>query len=181
MGVKVDGLNLKLVTGSEAEQRVQALLLDALERYDLQPWLFTRNVNIDETAETNFASLRNGEPQITLRAGFRSVYGLVSLFIHEQLHIHLHQHQAQVDQAVAELRLIYPSVPVGGVDGAMTEKSTYEHLLLCTLERDAVKAILGDELGNKLKPLGYHFIYGEVERNAPKLRQVIREHHLELQ
>lgn len=172
-------LNIVLSTGSEAEQRVQALLLEVLQQYDLRRWLFTCHVNIDETAETNFASLKNGEAQITLRAGFRSVYGLVSLFIHEQLHIHLHQHQAQVDQAVAELRLIYPSVPVGGVDGAMTEKSTYEHLLLCTLERDAVKAILGDELGNKLKPLGYHFIYGEVERNAPKLRQVIREHQLE--
>ena len=172
-------LNIHLVSASEAEQRVQALLLEVLQQYDLRRWLFTCHVNIDETAETNFASLKNGEAQITLRAGFRSVYGLVSLFIHEQLHIHLHQHQAQVDQAVAELRLIYPSVPVGGVDGAMTEKSTYEHLLLCTLERDAVKAILGDELGNKLKPFGYHFIYGEVERNAPKLRQVIREHQLE--
>ena len=174
-------LNIHLASGSEAEQRVHALLLHVLQQYDLQPWLFTRKVNIDETAETNFASLKNGEPQITLRTGFRSVYGLVSLFIHEQLHIYLLRHQLQVNQAVEDLRVIYPTVPVGGSDGAMTEKSTYEHLLLCTLERDAVKAILGDDLGQKLKPLGYHFIYGEVEQNGQRLRRIIRDHQLELQ
>lgn len=174
----MDELNIALASDSEAEQRVKALLLDTLRQYDLTPWLFTRQVNIDAMAETNFASIRDGVPQITLRTGFRSVYGLLSLFIHEQLHVHLHRHQAQVDQAVEELKTIYPSVPVGGNDGAMTEKSTYEHLLLCTLERDAVKEILGDDLGSKLKPRGYHFIYNEVEHHGDRLRDIITRHSL---
>lgn len=171
-------LNIVLSTGSEAEQRVSTLLLEVLERYDLKPWLFTRQVNIDEAAQTNFASIRDGHPEITLRAGFRSQYGLLSLFIHEQLHVHLHQHQTKVDQAVEELKTLYPSVPVGGDDGAATERSTYEHLLLCKLERDAVQQLLGDETAGQLQPRGYHFIYGEVERNGRLLLEIITRYGL---
>lgn len=171
-------LDITLAQGTESEERVRGWLLELTRQHDLERWLVCRQVVIDAEATVNQARVRDGQPEILLWTGFRGSVGLLSLFLHEQLHVHLAQRPQGLNAAVEDLRLHYPRVPVGGGEGARSARSTYEHLLLCRLEQDALAQLLDAGLLARLKPSGYRFIYREVDRNADFLRALLRRHGL---
>lgn len=179
-GGTMSTLNLRLSNGTESEQRTRDQVLALLEQYDLSRWLFCRDIQIDEHAGVNQCRRRDGGFEILLWARPRRSLGTLSIFLHEQLHVHLASHEAQVDAAVEELRALYPEVPVGLPEGARSERSTYEHLLLCRLEHDALEELVGVEIARGMKHLGYHWIYREVEANADTLHDINARHELNL-
>ena len=69
---------------------------------------------------------------------------LLSTFIHEQSHWYLVAHQADVDAAVAELHTVAPGLPVGFPQGADTERSSYEHLIVIALEERGLVRLAGE-------------------------------------
>lgn len=48
------------------------------------------------------------------------------------------------DAAYKELQPMFPKVPVGYPGGAESEVSTYKHIMVCYLEYQAVKSLVGE-------------------------------------
>jgi hypothetical protein len=69
---------------------------------------------------------------------------------HEQLHWYLDAHRSQTEAAEAELRKLYPKVPVGYPEGAQDEESTYLHLIDCYLEMKADQRLMGMDRAAKV-------------------------------
>jgi hypothetical protein len=164
-----------LAHGTPREQATKARLEQLMASYDLRDYTFTRRVVIEEGV------MNHAFPTLTLNVGFAdSSDELLSSYVHEQIHWHLREHRFQQDAAVAELRRLYPRVPVGLPEGAENPYSTYGHLVTCYLEMLADRRLLGDEraaavIKNKRH---YTWIYGVVVRDEAKIAGVVARHGL---
>ncbi len=109
-------VKITLKHGTEREARTKAQLERVLADYDLSKYTFTREVVIEGQA------INHAFPVLTLNVRFAdSEDELLSSFVHEQLHWHLRDRGPAMQNAIAELRRVYPHVPVGGQEGAETE------------------------------------------------------------
>jgi hypothetical protein len=157
---------------SEAE-RLQRLL----GQFDLTPWLFTHRVLIDEKVPPH------SHPVLTVGYGDHDDDNLLlSNFVHEQLHWWLVAHQQQTDAAVSELRELFPNLPVGGLDGAVNEQSSYLHLIVIYLEWQGDKALLGDKTAADVmafwKSDHYRVLYTTVLGSEDVVGRVVAKHGL---
>jgi hypothetical protein len=164
-----------LAHGTPREQATKARLEQLIASYDLRDYTFTKRVVIEEGV------INHAFPELTLNVGFAdSSDELLSSYVHEQIHWHLREHRFQQDAAVAELRRLYPRVPVGLPEGAESPYSTYGHLVTCYLEMIADRRLMGDEraaavIRNKRH---YTWIYGVVVRDEKKIAGVVARHGL---
>jgi hypothetical protein len=170
-------IRIDFAHGTDRERQTGALLEQVLASYDLANYTFTRRVVIEERA------INHAFPVLTLNVRFaRSADELLSSYVHEQLHWHLRERGADQQQAVGELRRMYPGAPVGLPEGADTAVSTYGHLVDCYLEIQADRQLIGPErtsavIANKGH---YTWIYKTVVQDEPRIAAVVRRHHLEL-
>jgi hypothetical protein len=146
-------------------------------KYDLTPWLFTRAVVIDDDATPH------SHPVLTLHTRhLRDDLLLLSTFIHEQSHWYLTEHQVDVDAAVLELRAIAPGLPVGFPDGAQSETSSYEHLIVIALEERGLKRLVGELAAHEVMDFWatdhYRTLYRVVLEKRAEVWRVIRAHRL---
>ncbi len=159
------------------EMQTAQTLKQVLSSYDLSKYTFTRAVVIEERA------MNHAFPALTLNARFAdSPDELLSSFVHEQLHWYLREHDTQQKAAIAELRPMYPSAPVGLPEGADTAYSTYGHLVDCYLEIQADRELIGPKRTDEViknKPW-YTWIYKTILRDEDKIRTVVEEHNLEI-
>jgi hypothetical protein len=130
-------ITLKHDTAGEAQTRDQLRRL--LAAYDVSPWIYTRSVVIDERA------IPFSHPVLTLHTRHAKDDDLLlSTFVHEQFHWFLAERPEAREQAIADLRKLFPTVPAGGSAGARDESSTYLHLMVCYLEQQADVRLLGE-------------------------------------
>jgi hypothetical protein len=161
-----------------APERATRTQLDRLfDGYDLTPWLFTRAVLIDDDA------IPHSHPLLTLHTRhLRDDLLLLSTFIHEESHWYLTEHQADVDAAVVELRAIAPGLPVGFPDGAQSETSSYEHLLVIALEERGLKRLVGELAAHEAMEFWatdhYRALYRVVLEKRADVWRVMRTHGL---
>src|SRR5262245_37650858 len=170
-------VKITLQHGSDREARTRAQLERVLADYDLTKYTFTRSVVIDEQA------INHAFPVLTLNVRFaNSEDELLSSFVHEQLHWHLRDHAAAMQQIVAELRRMYPRVPVGGTEGAETEYSTYGHIIDCYLEIQADRRFIGaDATAAVVANKGhYTWIYKTVLDDEVKIARLVASHRLDI-
>jgi len=173
--VFAQAIRINLAQGSERERQTKARLEQVISAYDLRKYTFTREVTIEERA------INHAFPVLTLNARFaNSSDELLSSYIHEQVHWHLREHNAEQQQAVAELRRMYPNAPVGMPEGAETAFSTYGHLVDCYLEIQADRQLIGPERTLAvIKNKGhYTWIYKTVLQDEAKIAAVVAAHHL---
>jgi hypothetical protein len=131
-------IKIELAHQTERERETKERLEQVIASYDLRKYTFTREVIIEERA------INHAFPVLTLNARFaNSSDELLSSYIHEQLHWHLREHNSQQQEAIAELRRMYPNAPVGMPEGAETAYSTYGHLVDCYLEILADRQLIG--------------------------------------
>jgi hypothetical protein len=131
------GLVLQLRHGSEAEHETGRQVLALLARYDLRPWLITREIAIDDDA------IPHSHPVLTLGTRHRRDDGLqLSNLVHEQLHWYLLERPGPVNAVMAELATVYPRPPLDPPEGASSLSSTYLHLVIAWLEYDAVRRLV---------------------------------------
>lgn len=108
------------------------MLEKLLADYDITKWIFTQEIIIDKDA------IPHSHPVLTLHTRYlrdkSGELGLLSTFIHEQIHWHLVEKDADTDAAIETLRKKYKNVPAGGSEGGRNEHSTYLHLIVCSLE-----------------------------------------------
>ena len=122
------------------ERATREQLERLLKAYDVSPWLLARAVQIDNTA------IPHSHPVLTLHTRhLLQDDELLSTFIHEQLHWWLEANAEATAAAVTELRALFPGLPVGYPEGASTELSSYEHLIVIWLEWHGVRRLLGEE------------------------------------
>jgi len=130
-------ISLKNNTPAEAQTRTQLQRL--LAAHDLTKWTFTRTVEIDEKA------IPHSHPVLTLSTRhIKDDELLLSTYVHEQIHWRLVQMSKETDDAIKELRVMFPKVPAGGQEGARDEGSTYLHLLVVYLEYRADRELMGE-------------------------------------
>jgi hypothetical protein len=169
--------SIALVHGSADENATRDQLERLFDRYDLGPWLFTRNVAIDEE------STPHSHPVLTLHTRhLRDDLLLLSTFIHEESHWYTVEHQADVDAAMDELHAITPNLPVGFPDGAQNEKSSYEHLIVIALEERGLQRLVGELAAREAMQFwsGDHYraIYRVVLDKRADVWRVMRAHEL---
>ena len=134
-----DKIEFSLKNGSRAEMQTRDQLQRLLQAYDLSKWIFTKSILLDEKA------IPHSHPVLTLHTRhLKDDDLLLSTFVHEQLHWLLVQNDKETKEAIKELRVLFPKVPVGFPAGSENEESTYQHLLVNYLEYRADKELMGE-------------------------------------
>lgn len=172
--VAVEDIRITTAHDSDEEQRVAQLLADLLERYDTTRWHFTLDVVIDETA------IPHSHPVLTLttRVMGRSLVGLITAFLHEQLHWYLEANEDAGFAAIAEVQELFPEVPTSDDGGARDAFSTLLHLLLNWLELESLRQVVGEgEADELLRGAGGGRVY--VFDRYEDIASVIRRHGLD--
>ncbi len=166
-------IKISLKNNSEREQITRKLLEQLLAKYDLRKWIICREVVIEQDARAH------SFPIITLSAwNAQSEESLLAQFLHEQIHWIETGNEDKMDQAIEELKILYPEVPVGRPEGAINEKSTYRHLIVCRLEFLALGELLGEDrakeiiLGNK----NYTWIRRTTIENGSNIDPIIEKY-----
>lgn len=137
-------ISLKNNTRDEIQTKEQLQRL--LKTYDLSKWIFTKSVVIDEKT-----AIPHSHPVLTLNTRhIKDDELLVSTFVHEQAHWLFEQKNKETEEAVKELRVMFPKVPSKGPEGARDENSTYLHLLVIYLEYRAVREAFGELKGKQI-------------------------------
>jgi hypothetical protein len=134
-----DKIEISLKNGSPEEMQARDQLQRLLRTYNLSKWIFTKSILIDEK------SIPHSHPVLTIHTRhLKDDDLLLSTFVHEQLHWFLVQKDNETKEAMKELRMLFPKVPVGFPAGAEDEDSTYIHLLVNYLEYRADRELLGE-------------------------------------
>lgn len=172
-------ISIETKSGHPDEQATKEKLLKLLGQYDISRYVITNKVLIEKGA------IPHSHPILTINTRKYSVESnLLAVLLHEQLHWHLDKYLERVRAAIAELRLVYPKVPVGFPDGARNEQSTYLHLLLCPIEYCAARKIFGNKEARRLldfwKQDIYRWVYKIVDEDLDKLMAINKKYQLEI-
>lgn len=168
---------IEVATGSRLELAGRQQVERILGRYDLSPWIFTRRIRIQSYVTPH------SHPVLTLNTRYvDDDTAQTATLLHEQLHWWLTQRESATDSALADVRRLYPSVPTAPPEGARNEYSTYLHLLVCTLELDAVSAVFGAAAARRTLAGWRHYtwVYREVLGRPEPLRAILRARGLEV-
>jgi len=179
LSVFAQTLDIQLAHNSPAEQQTKAQLARLLKQYDTSKYTFTNKIVIDEQA------IPHSDPVLTLHTRhLRQDDELLSTYVHEQLHWFLKSKREQTQAAEAELARYYPKPPVGGREGSRDLESDYLHLIVCKLEWDADKQLLGAESARAVMNFWakdhYTWVYQTVLADENKIETVIKRNHLDI-
>jgi len=170
-----------LASGSKAQRALGSRLDRIVRRHpEVSNWLFTKEVVVDDS------ELSHSHPVLTLGAGSPGVktdMGLMSTFLHEEMHWHLAHHPDQLMLAIKDLKSLYPKVKVGRLEGgARNEESTYLHLLVCFLETGALSTLFGKKRAQAFaatKPYN-SWIYRTVVHDHGRIGRIIEKRGLSI-
>lgn len=170
-------LEITLKQGTPDEARTRDQLQRLLATYNLSPWIYTKSIVVDERA------IPFSHPVLTIHTRHaKDDKLLLSTFVHEQLHWFIAARPDETEQAIADLRKLFPSVPAGGTAGARDEYSTYLHLLVCYLERQAVLRVLGELKTKQVMDFWatdhYTWVYQTVISRSRDIGQIMRDRKL---
>jgi hypothetical protein len=170
-------LNITLKHGTRAEAQTREQLQRLVATYDVSPWIYTKSVVIDQRA------IPFSHPVLTLHTRHaKDDELLLSTFVHEQLHWFLADRRDATEQAIGDLRKLFPSVPAGGTAGGRDEYSTYLHLLVCYLEQQADVQLLGELRAKRVMDFWasdhYTWVYQTVISRRLEIGEILRERNL---
>ena len=176
VGMVQADVSIATARGSDSEVEVQEQLNRIVTGFDLDEWTFTHTVIIDER------SIPHSHPVLTLNARHADVDRLLSTYIHEQLHWYLAASRERTQAAIAELRTVYPEVPVGGSEGARDAESTYLHLVVNYLELQGIRRLLGDARAEDVFEYWagdhYTWIYATVLKDEARIANIVHAYDL---
>jgi hypothetical protein len=178
-------VSFELAHDSAREQQARDQIERLLKQYDLSRWIFTKKVLIDQSQRPH------SHPVLTLNARYAANDRLaLSGFVHEQLHWFLVAKGRDFSKAIAEAAQRYPNAPESAADGgAGNRNSTTLHLVVCQLEFESMRALLGPDAATAIlreqitegaSGLGYQWIYQKVLDDQDQLSKLIRKHKLTL-
>ena len=168
-------LTIRTAHNSAPELATKTQLEHLLAAHDLRQWTFTQDVIIDDK------SIPHSHPVLTQHTRHLTQDDeLLSTYLHEQLHWFFTRHPAETGAAEQDLMKLYPDVPIGYPEGANDRESTYLHLLVCRLEQQADRAVLGDQRTADVMQFWagdhYRWVYRTVLADGPKIDEILRRH-----
>jgi hypothetical protein len=162
-----------LANATEGEAAMATELRSLTRKYDVEPWVLTRNVLIDEN------QIPHSHPILTIHTRhIGEELELLSTFVHEQLHwLEEEPWLADFRAAMQDFKALFPDVPSGAEGGARNAESTYRHLLVCDLEYQAMTSLVGEATArNTLAAIThYQWIYDKVLNDA-RVREIALRH-----
>jgi len=170
-------IEVSLAHGTTAEAQTRDQLQRLLKAYDLSNWVWTRKVLIEDGA------IPHSHPILTLNTRhLKDDSLLLSTFVHEEYHWYETAHASETSAAIAELKTAYPRLPAGGLEGASDEESSYLHIIVCYVEWQKMKALVGIERAHQTMEFwaGDHYraIYRLVLDNEAAVGDVVNRHQL---
>lgn len=166
-------MRIRLASGSDSQKRLRRRLSTTLKKYGgLRRWQFTDVVLVDDI------TFSYSHPVLTIGTkapSTRTDVGLLSVYLHEQMHWFLSGHPRRLARAMKDLRATYPKVKIGRKGGgARDEKSTYLHLLVCFLELEALSDVIGERKAWRLisSKTYYKWIYAKTMLDYGKIRKI---------
>lgn len=182
---QMPAMSIELAHDSTNEQLAKAQLERLLTEYDLSRWIFTRKVRIEQGTRPH------SHPILTLNTRYITNDRLsLAGFVHEQLHWFVAAKGRDASKAIADAARRYPNAPESLSDGgAGSRSSTTLHLVVCQLEfeslrallgADAARAILQEQIKEGTSGLGYQWIYQRVLDDQQDLSALVRKHRLTL-
>ncbi len=162
-----------LENATSAEATTASELRAAIKSFDLDRWILTRRVLIDETQTPH------SHPILTIHTRYiGNETGLVAMFLHEQLHwLEAEPWLGSFRAAMEEYENLFPDVPSPADGGARDATSTYRHLLVCDMEYQAMTALFGKEIATQALEhyTHYEWIYEKVLEDS-RVREVALRH-----
>ena len=170
---------ISLKNNDQREQQTKQQLQRLLSVYDVTNWTFTQKLII----ESGFNVIPHSHPVLTLSTRhLKDDELLLSTFVHEQLHWYLGVKAKETEEAYKELKSMFPKVPVGFPEGARDEESTYKHILVCYMEYQAIKQLLGELRAKQVMDFWatdhYTWIYKTVLEREREVGSLARKHKL---
>ncbi len=166
-------VRIGLANGSEAEAIMATELWSLLRTHDVEPWIVTRKVLIDEE------QIPHSHPVLTIHTRHMGEeLELLSTFVHEQLHwLEDEPWLGDFQAAMTDFKELFPSVPSSTDGGARDNQSTYRHLLVCDMELQALTTLVGRTAARETlsQATHYEWIYDKV-LNDPRIREVALRH-----
>ena len=168
-----DTTEISLKKNSKSEVQTKERLQKLLQQYDLSKWMFTRKILIEDGV------IPHSHPVLTLGTKENGDV-LLATFVHEQIHWFLSANFDRTEKAKAELKVIYPKVPVGSPDGARNKESSYLHLIVNYLEYEAMRELAGDVRAKKVfEGKGYYrWLYRTVLDDSGRIKDVVERNKL---
>jgi hypothetical protein len=165
-------LEVAVRSGTSAEVQTRDQLLRLLREFDVSKWIFTDRVLIDER------SIPHSHPVLTLFTRYTDDDDLlIATFLHEQIHWYLVAKQAATNDAIADLKALFPAVPIGGRAGARNEYSTYLHLVVCYLEWRVTESVLGEQRARRAMEFfttsHYTWVYRTVLARGAEIERIL--------
>lgn len=133
---------IRLAGDSPTERRTKADLESLLVRYNLDRFLFTEDVVIEDGV------IPHSHPVLTLSTSYPNEPALLSTYLHEQLHwwsISCPGAMDGRDEVVYEAFRDRFDLPLDHPDGCGDELSNLIHLHVCWLEMEALASLFGME------------------------------------
>jgi hypothetical protein len=174
-----DDIEISLKHNNNREKQTSDQLRRILKQYNLSKWLFTKQVLIE------FRALPHSHPVPTINTLYLdNDIRFLSMFIHEQIYWFTSNKFAQTSKAMEELKTLYPNAPDGPPEGAKDKQSTYLLLVVCYLEYEAMKELVGDEkargLTEQMSVEFYKWIYRTILTDDEKIRRIVEKHNLKI-
>jgi hypothetical protein len=172
------GVDIRLERDTTAERATKVQLEQLLAVHpDLEKWIFTRSIRIDERATPH------SHPVLTLHTRhLRDDLLLLSTFVHEQAHWYAMRNPGGLQAAIAELRGLYPSIAVGAPDGDNDVAGSHLHLLINTLEYRAMRELTSELSAHQVMSFWaqdhYKKLYRTVLDEGHRIIPVMRKHNL---
>ena len=170
-------LTVRTASGTQAEVRTKAMLEDLSRRLDLQRFVVTTDVVIQEGENAH------SHPVLTLGTDYPMEAALLSSFLHEQMHWWSTTCSGAGDARAAghvegALETSFPDLPLDPPEGCGTHRSNVIHLHVCWLELEALATLFGAEWATQrvLRRPGYRAIYRAVVEHREPLRQLFDAH-----
>lgn len=172
-------VEIRLKNGTESEAAVREQVRRLLQTYDLDPWIFTQTVQIEDGV------IPHSHPVLTLSTGdgrFNDDAKQLGTFIHEQVHWMegADAYEDRVAAAIKDLRAAYPDAPDHEDVGTRSEHSTYLHLFVCWMELDGIAEFVSEQKGRSIfagKPY-YEWVYERVLEDTDAIGRILATHDL---
>lgn len=155
------------------KKRLEALL----DQYDLEPYLYTKEVNIQQ------GTIPHSHPVLTLSTDFKnSDTYLLSVFLHEQMHWYSLAKEYDQEALANTLFEMYPEVPIKLPEGGGSRMGTYLHILVCYLEYYTLAKVIGEKEALEhmefMTTQHYTWIFKTIIKDRDKLKALYEKHGL---
>src|ERR1700681_460291 len=139
-------LNIKTKNGLPQEEQRKEQMERLAKEYDLKKYTITRDIVIDRVR------INHSSPVQTLSLRFLDNDDLaLSAYVHEQGHwVLMERHRAENPALLQDLQRTFPTLPIAPPEGDGELRSSYFHIAVCMLERQAMEDLVGPQRARKV-------------------------------